>query len=83
MYTQNEYVSIQLNRDSYTSAYQEAEKIRLLRRAGIAEIRLTDVFCCAAGRLGHALVSIGKKLEQLERSASIAAAARMASIENV
>ncbi len=67
MYTQSDYVMERIHKDAYDRAYQEAEKLRALRRAGLARPNLLAQFACrGAGALGRLLVSLGQRLERAE-----------------
>jgi hypothetical protein len=66
MYTQNEYVSIQINKDAYNDAYREAEKLRELRRAGLLKpSRMTCMICRGAASFGRLLIAVGTRLANL------------------
>jgi len=67
MFTQSEYVAIQMNRDARDRAFHEAETLRTLRKAGLLQPNaLTRAFRFTAGRLGHLLVALGQTLERVE-----------------
>ena len=67
MFTQSEYVAVQMNRDAYDRARQEAENLRKLRQAGLIQVNpITRAACCAAGALGRLLVAAGQRLERVE-----------------
>ncbi len=66
MYTQCDYVWERVSKDSYDSAYREAEKLRALRRAGLmTSVRLPQLARRGLGRLGRLLVGLGRRLEQM------------------
>jgi hypothetical protein len=68
MLPQNEVVMIQMHKDAYNSAYQEAEKLRMLRQAGLLQSgSLYRLVCRGAVVLGRLLVTVGRRLERLER----------------
>ncbi len=72
MFTQNEYVSLQLNRDAYDSAFQEAEKLRKLQSAGLLRTsRLPDIAVRSAGTLGRLLMALGQRLVGVEKRSAM------------
>ncbi len=71
MYTTNEYVIQRIHKDAYNRAYQEAEKLRALRRAGLLKPSLLSrISYRGMGCLGRLLVAVGQRLEQAEASAN-------------
>ncbi len=74
MYTPNEYVSYQLNKDSYNRAYREAEKLRELRRAGLLKpSAMTCAVCRAAAAFGRLLIAVGTRLTNLRAAQPLGA----------
>jgi hypothetical protein len=72
MYMQNEYVAVQVNRDARDAAFQEAESLRQLRAAGLLKpSMLIRAFRASAGRLGHALIHIGQRMERIDPSTQV------------
>ena len=66
MCLQNEYVLNQLNKDAYHAISQEAHTVRLLREAGLIKpSRFFTLTCRGAACLGHLLVALGRRLENL------------------
>ncbi len=69
MFTQNEYVMMQVNRDAYDRANSEAKKMRMLKQAGLLQPgQLTRIACRAAGTVGRLLVGLGLRLVRVETS---------------
>ncbi len=69
MYTQPEYLLERIHKDAYDNAYQEAEKLRMLRRAGLLpQGRLQQFACRAIAQLGRGLVTLGRRMERVDTS---------------
>ncbi len=67
MYTQPDYLIERIHKDAYDNAYREAEKLRMLRRAGLlAPGRLQQVACRAIAYVGRGLVTLGLRMERVD-----------------
>lgn len=71
MIIQPDYVIERIHKDAYDNAYREAEKLRMLRQAGLIKPgKLQLGFCRGVACVGHVLVMLGRRMERMDPSAS-------------
>jgi len=62
-----------MNRDAYDRAYQEAEKLRQLRRAGLIQRSwFAKISSRGAGSVGRKLIELGQRLVNQEALTNVA-----------
>ena len=67
MITQPLYVIERIHKDAYDNAYREAEKLRMLRQAGLIKPGKLQKGCCwIIARMGHGLVTLGRRMERMD-----------------
>ena len=67
MIIQSDYVIERIHKDAYDNAYREAEKLRMLRRAGLLKPGWLQQWTCRGmACLGRGLVAIGLRLERMD-----------------
>ncbi len=68
MFTQSDYVLNEIYAQKRAEIRRQFEEERMLRRAGLLKPGLfARAFSHIAGSLGHILVSLGRRLERIER----------------
>ena len=71
MFTQSEYVAIQMNHDARDNAFREAENLRKLHQAGLIRPgRISKAARFGVVRLGRLMVAIGQRLVKADAPAN-------------
>jgi hypothetical protein len=77
MFTQSDYLMNEIYEQKRAAIQREFKEERMLRRAGLIKPGLIARFGShIAGSLGHILVSLGRRLERIERMDSASPAVR-------